>query len=376
MEINIVQKLFLLKRFIHELHDCRRLFNKLNSYEKNKKYINFFEPEKSNIMSFEELKKELLDKSNIMKISNLLKKYYRYYIIDPNVTQKINSRKFLIAWMIVLFPEYTLEIIPNEKQIDIFPHDIYFISKEFIKTLFVTNNNKESIRKFNKIFIQYVNAINYFLMKDKNSLMQKLLNDFIELNKSIEIVKNDNKYVKDLKETYILELVKLKKQIGGQLKKINSGISFDDLEIYSKIYCNVENTVTKNMKRAYYDVLLKDIQEKKFIFFGNTIDEISKYLNILGAVKIDEHFNTKIDKGLLIQKLSHLKIEFKDIVDYGNYIVHIINNLESPISTIDTNMKWEDLIENIDDKYELLTRMLIFFFDEIKQIFNDINNLL
>jgi hypothetical protein len=304
-----------------------------------------------------------------------LQKYYRYYIVDVNVTQKINSKKFLIAWAIVLFPEYTLEIKPDKTHINIYPHDIYFISKDFIETLSKTINTNESLRRFNKIFIQYVNSINYFLIYDKTRIIQRLLNEFINLHKSLDDIKTNKKYVKDIKETYIVETTKLKRVVANQLKKIHSNVTFEDLEVYSKIYCGVENTVTKNIKRAYYDLLLRDVQEKKFIFLGNIMDEITKYLNILGAEKIDESFNTKMDKEFLLQKMTHLKIEYKDIVDYGNYIVYIINKLESPINVINTNMKWEELIENIDDKYELLAKMMIFLFDEVRSIIDDINNL-
>jgi hypothetical protein len=213
------------------------------------------------------------------------------------------------------------------------------------------------------------------LIYDKTRIIQRLLNEFINLHKSLDDIKTNKKYVKDIKETYIVETTKLKRVVANQLKKIHSNVTFEDLEVYSKIYCGVENTVTKNIKRAYYDLLLRDVQEKKFIFLGNIMDEITKYLNILGAEKIDESFNTKMDKEFLLQKMTHLKIEYKDIVDYGNYIVYIINKLESPINVINTNMKWEELIENIDDKYELLAKMMIFLFDEVRSIIDDINNL-
>jgi hypothetical protein len=373
--MNIVKSVFLRKIFINELNNCCNIFNKFNDFEKHKKNVNFFDPEKSNNQLYEELQKELLNKQNIEKIAVLLQKYYRYYIVDVNVTQKINSKKFLIAWAIVLFPEYTLEIKPDKTHINIYPHDIYFISKDFIETLSKTINTNESLRRFNKIFIQYVNSINYFLIYDKTRIIQRLLNEFINLHKSLDDIKTNKKYVKDIKETYIVETTKLKRVVANQLKKIHSNVTFEDLEVYSKIYCGVENTVTKNIKRAYYDLLLRDVQEKKFIFLGNIMDEITKYLNILGAEKIDESFNTKMDKEFLLQKMTHLKIEYKDIVDYGNYIVYIINKLESPINVINTNMKWEELIENIDDKYELLAKMMIFLFDEVRSIIDDINNL-
>jgi hypothetical protein len=380
--VTFIQKTFLFKKFLMEVKKCGDLFEKLNIYTKPPQYINYFNPEKQMNERFEELQNILISKQNIVSVNSFLELLYRCFGIDKKIAPKINSRKFMIGWMIVSFPEFLLSIKDPSKDEDIthkislYPYDIYFIAKDFINNINIlvhgskTNNvNKEKIRKFKKSLNKYSNAINYFLQRDKSEQIQMLLTEFININKTIKDIRESNKYPNiEYKEECIEKITITKKKIASHLKKLDSNIDIHDLEIQSQIYDAIES----NMEKAMYDILVNDIENKKFSYFSNFIDEAAKQMIQLGAKKVDADFEIKINKDLIIQKIAYLEIEYQHIIDYGNYIVHILNNLQSPISVENTCEMWEILKNNSNEKSELLGKMIIFILKEIKMIYETI----
>jgi hypothetical protein len=382
--IIFIQKKFLLNKFLGELKKCDNIFEKMNIYLKPPQYINYFNPEKQIDERFQELQKILILKKNINSINLLLDSLYRYFGSDKKIAPKINSRKFMIGWMIVSFPEYFLNIkinIKNEdvdiaNQKNIYPYDIYYITKDFINRINdlrkTKNLSKEKLYYFKKSFNKYSNAINYFLQRDKSEQIQMLLNEFIDINKTIKDIKNSNKYQNiEYKEECIETITITKKKIASHLKKLDSSIDMDDLEIQSQIHDAIEN----NMEKAICDILINDIENKKFSYLSNFIDEAIKQMIKLGAKKVDPEFEMKIDKDLIIQKMAYLETEHQHIINYGDYMVDIINNLQAPISVENTKESWEILKNNSVEKSELLGKMIIFILKEIKMIYETINNI-
>jgi hypothetical protein len=320
-------------------------------------------------------------KQNINLANSFLNSLYRYFSCDKKIAPKINSRKFMIGWMIVSFPEFLLSIKnPSKdeefhKKMNLYPYDIYIIAKDLIDNINIliknstTNINKEKIRKFKKSFNKYSNAINYFLQRDKSEQIQMLLTEFININKTIKEIRDSNKYPNiEHKEECIKTITLTKKKIASHLKKLDSNIDMTDLEIQSQIYDAIEN----NMERAICDILVNDIENKKFSYFSNFIDEVAKQMINLGAKKVDSDFEIKINKDVIIQKLAYLEIEHQHILDYGDYMVYIINNLQSPVSIENTREMWENLKSNSNEKSELLGKMIIFILKEIKMIYETI----
>ena len=79
------------------------------------------------------------------------------------------------------------------------------------------------IRKFKKSFNKYSNAINYFLRRDKNEQIQMLLNEFVEINKTIKEIKKSEKYPnEEYREKCIETITFTKNKIASHLKKLDS----------------------------------------------------------------------------------------------------------------------------------------------------------
>jgi hypothetical protein len=141
----------------------------LDSHIAEPEYLNLFDPEKQKNDRFNQLKKYMQIKNNIIIMNNALNLYYRYVNIDLNIAFPIDAKKFMIAWIIVGFPEYVLEIKPKflESEINIYPYDIYYISNDMIKNFrnILISTNLINLTKFNKSLNKYSNAINYFFTK-------------------------------------------------------------------------------------------------------------------------------------------------------------------------------------------------------------------
>src|SRR3989344_4399499 len=276
-----IQRYILLKKFYEHVNKNIKLFELLWSYtQPSPKYVN---------NRYEELRDILKDHVNIQRIDEFLGSLYRYYHIGYKIAPRINSRKLLIAWIIVAFPEYTLGMKnPMERteplvNIHSYPNDIFFICKEvitYLRSMYILDyDNKENLRKFKKSFNTYTNAIIYFLKRDKDEYISKLITEFISINKTVNEIKKSKKYGPDEKEQSIEIISTTKSKIVKYLKQLDSTIELADLEIYSKI----NSEVTEIAENAMYDIILGDIKNKKVSYFSNLVDVIVKNMIILGA---------------------------------------------------------------------------------------------
>jgi gas vesicle protein len=371
-----IQRKFLAKKFISEVKKYKKLFDELNKFTTQPQHL--FDNEKQQDINFCEMRHTLVKKDNINAINKILSLMYRCLGEDKLIAPRIDARKFMIGWMIVSFPEFMMEIKDpeNKEKKDQYPYDIYLIIKDFI---FYTNllhkiNNptKEILRIFKKSLNKYSNAVNYFLKRDKNEQIQKLLNEFANINKTISNIKKSKKYTdEDQRHDCIETITKTKTKIATHLKKLDSGIDICDLEVQSQIH----NAIEENMEKAMCDILINDIENKKFNYFSKFIDDVSNQMIHLGAKKIDSGFESKIDKDFIIQKMTYLDTEHKHIVEYGDYMINIINNLQSPITVDTTKDAWEKIKTDTDCKNQLLGKLVVFTLKELKDIYETIDNL-
>jgi hypothetical protein len=140
-----IQQRFLLKKFLFELNKNKQMFNELNAFINNPLLID-------KDKQFDLLKNLLLTKKYILNVDSILYYHYRLYGVHKEIAPKLNSRLFLIAWMLVSFPEYLMNITNiNNNQKEQYPYDIYYITKDFIyyiNLLCETTCNQETMRKF------------------------------------------------------------------------------------------------------------------------------------------------------------------------------------------------------------------------------------
>jgi hypothetical protein len=381
--ITVLQQKFRQKKLFQNLILIKDLLLVLNEYKNPPRHINLFDPEKQKSDRFGQLQKILMNKNNIIIIDNFLKQFYKYNKYDNNIAPKINARKFLITWMLVGFPEYILDTkIPTTYDKNTYPFDIYDIGLEFIKQInnMVTKVNlkiqplNEDIRKFNKSFNIYSNAINYFLIKDKQEHLNKLLTEFVEMSYTIDSINSSSKY-SSTEKTKSIELIKqTKSKIANQITRMNSKTNLSELENFAKVNISLHKQVHSTYIRAFRDILLNDISEAKFSYLKNIIQDINKSMSKVGANKIDQNFEDKIDPDLIIQMLANGVMNIQSIQTYGDYLFGIITKLTSVASVDIINRKWSEIKSNICDAKVLLTDMVMLVLEEINNLYAEISD--
>ena len=356
-----IQIMFLRKLFIKSIKQNKKTLNKLMKfvyYENN----NLIDPDNHNLSRFEELKNILLDKDIIESFNFILDKLYRYYKVNELIAPKINSKKFLSSWLLVSFPEFILSKSKKDiKNTLIYPDDIYFISKNMIENFyyFMLFNDKENERKFFKSFNQFSNAINYFLNRDKIEQLNMLLKEYYEINETLKNVKNNESY--DI-------IMNTKNNIFNYINKLDSSITKDTLEEYSELV----NLYNKKMEDIEYQLLLHDIRSKKLLFFSSVIEKIKDNLLKLKADKIQPDICDVLDSDFIVRLISYSDtFTVEKVKTYGDYLVNIINQLNSIEKSIVCLEEWKSI--SYDDPCEFLARMLIFVNAQIYDIFSDIH---
>lgn len=387
-----IQKNFLLKKILayHKSHKMTTLLSNLNDYvnRKQDKYTSLFSGEIDQLVKLEQqysaLQKFIINK-DIKKIVfdwlALFHRFKRFENFDGIV--KMNENKFLISWMIVSFPEFVLgkkqEILEKSildgKTVD-FPDDIYLISKKFINAVSVTNID---LKSFVKIADQYLSALNYFLERDKITEIQKCVGEYHQMNLTKSMISKSEKHEDSEKQTMIQSISKTQNKIIAFIQKLDKTIGKNEIELFSAL-ATIEMNQMKNEK---YKILLDDIESKKLIYFRIVIDELKMFLLKLGGNKTKSGFNLEevLDSDFIARMISHglEKFSVEDVNRYGNYIVSIINELEAPVTVVDTNEKWDrmkfDCVEKNISSASHLTKMLFFSFDKLMEINDSIQSL-
>lgn len=363
-----IQKRFLYNRFIKSLNENGELIIQLSSYSEPQKYINLFQPQDDTNLRFEELKTLLSDKNIVKKFDNILQKLYRYTNVNHQVSFVINSRKFLSAWVILAFPEFVLGKSKNEINNETnYPDDIYFISKNLIeklKLLTTYSNNPEFMRQFFKNFNQYSNAINYFLMRDRIEQINKLIDEYFDVNNTLRAVYKSDKYSIENKKNTIDAIKNTKKQILTYISKLDKNIKKQHLEVCS----NFEYIKEKKIEELQFKLLIEDIDNKKFLIFNRVIDHIKKGLMTLGHT--DAQINDLLDGEFISRKIAYSNFTNNDVLSYGEYMKNIINTLQAPSLVQDTNLKWEKikLLKTETPISEYFSKVLFFVIEEITLI--------
>lgn len=326
-----LQKNFLLKKFYKSMAMNSRLFYLLDSYTSSEQIDK----------KFCELQRILVNSQHLKHIAELINTLYRYYKIDDKVAPKINARKFLIAWLMVSFPEFTIGIKRPGINKEEYPIDIYFICQDLISYTYqlLTKKTSEDLRKFKKAFNKYSNAINYFLARDKHEHVRKLINEFIDIDKTIDEISKSTKYNQEEKDSSIAVISKTKSKIAIHLKKIDSTIELSYLETISKIYYSVED----NMEKVMIDILIKDIETKKLNYLEKLLSEI--------RIKVGNFDNT------IIQQIGYGSLTYDQVLNFGDQLVFMTDNNEK----IDL---WNDVKSQSYVSNELLARLIVILLRE------------
>lgn len=366
-KVQLIQRKILFKLFKNSIKSIYCVINDLNKATEKNKYINLFDQEKDLEERYEKTQNILISSKNIKIIDIFINKLIRYIDFDL----KLNSRKFMIAWLISGFPKYMLNNL-----IDEYPTNIYNASCSFINKIkiLLDDINDKNINIFIREIISYTKYINYFIERDKIEQINKMFDEYIGCCDTIELVKSSEKYSDEQKESVINLICNSKNDIFLCIKMINSSITKEYLE-----FCyDISKNIRENNKKIIYDVLLDDINNKKYILFRNIVENIKDYLIKLEnqRMKICANINEILDVDFIIAHLSLELLTKDNVCNYGNYLINLILQFDSPINDTVTRNKWMTMkYEEYENNNIFLVDMLLFIIEKIIDINETLNNL-
>lgn len=307
------------------------------------------------------MNKQIQDKINI-----LLKRYYLYYPCDKNICPKLTARSFLTAWTIVCFPDFVLDAKREEVTTgNSYKSDVYRLSFNLInrlKALKQTQSN-ENYRKFNKAMNLFSNSFSYFMNVDKIEKVNELSLQWYELGKNVQRI-NESGMNQMNKDRNLQNVVHLRKNIESYILKI---VPRFDLTMLNR-YETLTNMMETNMKKAYGEIIIKELNEMTYEMSKRVLEEIKRAMLVLNPklnTMLDEYF----DIEFMIERHKHGVLTFADILSLGDFLVSIINELQAPIEIENTKSAWGVIkMKELDSINNLLSDILLFIMDEIEKI--------
>jgi hypothetical protein len=362
--ILFIQKKILFKSFIRTLYKYKNIFNTI-----------------SKIKDFNNMTKYINNKMIISNVNDILNKYYNWLYYNTNITDyiliapMISAKQFLSSFLFYYYPEF----VTTEN--NIINDDIIKFSKNLIN-LFndILHNNIllycDTVRKFVKSLNQYINCFNQFMIQDKQIKTKELIDKWIDLEKTKNLIYKNDKY--EDKANVILCMEEEQNKTIKYIKIIDNNFDTDILNHIYKLNITIEET----MVLCYFDNLKKDIISNEYKILKNVLTEIKDNIIMLYK-KSEKELDEYMDVDFIIQKINNNVFPIEDFISIADYCISWIKILQAPIKTENTMKKWDIIktsvdIDNINmEEYgkvyaNIATSTIHFILDELVDIKNDI----
>lgn len=357
---SIIVKTFQKNKVLINLREIKDIINKLDNYISLRQ-----QPVPTTIIydewlkrNYDEITSYIINKNILTSINNFIKSYNKYYINDLQIRKELTNKKFLTMWIILAFPEFILDInysiITKKEYIKVnnYKFDLYILAHELHRLLLLLeNSNKEIMIKFNKHMNLFINALDFFLIVDKKEKVKTYIKQWIELEKTEQILLKSLNYNND-------EINNQKYLIQENKKLIEKYINFftkvtDDL--FNKMVESATHQILiqDKLKQALEQVLYDNINNNIFDNIKDILLQIKNF--ILRFTKITEEIiNEQIDIDYIIQLIKHDVLTINDIESFG---YNILNNICSAGSIFLNNNKieeWKNVINDNRDNHKLI----------------------
>lgn len=317
-------------QFLFRLNKCNKLLEKFNELNLNKIAEN---------MSFNEFKKIIIKKEIIQTTQALtlsLDSYKKGLAINPRVL--ISS---------YLIKNYPIELLGDISDRHPFDDYILTLSCRVVDTL--NNNNIGDIWNILREFkYQFENWSNM----DKNRTIERLIISYYYRSEHIDKIKSEELINEQLQQM-ITELENQRNDIIKSIILIDKTFDINYLKNnYRLLYKSIQNSwdnikisVSNNIKKAYYNMLVKDINNGNLISCYNLIKEIGERLCVICPHKQVESFKEKFNDDNLTKVLHSCEFT-PEIIQFIGLIVDFILIMDAPAND-ETNKKWKNEIKQI-----------------------------
>ena len=316
--------------------------------------------------------------NDIQKILINQEIYNRVNVFINSIQEcKADSRMLLTAFAMKFHMGCMVNDVNLKENQEIY--QLITITLDEYESLFKGELTEEIVNKFCK----RLNLFNEEFIKWKKQDLFKVIEEYAKMFWTLEMQKR-NKEITDEQKKIIIEnqqkIKKLVEQIGGkegieQFEKY-SPVMFDESAI-----AGIKNQVESTFKKAYWDKLVEDLDNKKYDSILLILEEVRARIALLVPNRIDIHQDLAeyIDVDWIKQMLDHDVLDNTFIYKLFHYIIDKLKEMEAPIYNKDTE-KWreemtqlfqEDIKHSASRPPRARTIFPIFFqkvFDKIEKI--------
>ena len=320
-------------QYLLKLNNCKKLLNELKTLEL-----------KSNAqsLSFDKFQKIIIKKeviNNVKNFTDSLDKLKKGLSINPRV--------LITAYMITYF---SIDLLGEEK--DRHPTDNFILE---LATNVVNKLEENNINQIWDIIRDFKVGFNNWSQMDKDRTIEKLVVSYyyrcehLEKINSGELSKNDTEQKEDMineleiqKEDIIKSITLIDRNFDIKYLKENYKQIFNTIQqTWSNVHVNVANT----MKKAFYDMLVRDIKDGNLISCFNLLKEIGERLSLLCPKNKVASFKSKFSDDNLTNILATPEFS-SELIKFIGMIIDFISLVDAPIND-DNNKQWKQEIVNL-----------------------------
>jgi len=298
------------------------------------------------LLSFDKFQKIIIKKeviNNVKNFTDSLDKLKKGLSINPRV--------LITSYMITYFP---IDLLGEEK--DRHPSDNFILelATNVVNKLEENNINQiwDSLRDFKVGF-------NNWSQMDKDRTIEKLVVSYYYRCEHLEKINSGEKNKKpelfdpEQQHDMIKELEKQKEDIIKSIKIIDRNFDVKYLkENYKQIFntiqqtwSNVQVNIANTMKKAFYDMLVRDIKDGNLISCFNLLKEIGERLSLLCPKNKVASFKNKFSDENLTNILATPEFT-TELIKFIAMILDFISLVDAPIND-ETNKQWKQEIVNL-----------------------------
>lgn len=275
----------------------------------------------------------------------------------------IKPRIIITAYIMNYFPNEILGANENRHPFDI---NMINLAKNMIDTLESGKINEiwEAMRDFNIV------SSKWFEM-DKERSIEQMVISYYHRSKHMDYIKEKQMDFEQQMDM-IKEVERERTTITNCIKQIDNNFDVQFLrDNYEKIFNHItksreeiSKTLVTNMKRAYFNMLYKDISNGEMMSTFNELKAIAERVLAICPPKRLESFKKKFTDDVLLNLLSEPAFT-TPLVGHINMIIDYITIMDAPVND-QSNKEWKAHINNLmsqdmsqDTFNENLPRILI-----------------
>lgn len=351
-------------QFLFKLNHSSKSLDEFNNLELKKHAIE---------KSFDNFKKIIIKKDIIevaKKFTDSLDKFKKGLNINPRV--------LITSFLITFYSDELLGEISDRH-----PSDDYIFT---ISSLVVEELEKKSIPNLWNLLRDFKLAFADWSKMDKDRTIERLIVSYyyrcehIEQINNKEIVKKFAQFNENQQEEMKMELEKQKSDICRSIKLIDKTFDLEYLkhnykqlfEGINKSWASVKANVSETMKKAYFNMLVEDIENGNLLSCFNLIKEIGERLGTICPAKQSELFKQKFSEENLHNVLSICEFS-SELKQFIIFMIDFIILMDAPCND-KTNAEWKQIVmKSMNDKGDfaiILPKILIQIEEHIDIIYD------